>query len=75
VLIVTFYLHIRSWLILVAPMHVSILSFCFLSVKKDTAAEIAKKREQERQRQEKLAEVGRYKRRSRSRSLSRSPPR
>ncbi|KAL6594066.1 hypothetical protein ACP70R_048967 [Stipagrostis hirtigluma subsp. patula] len=42
-------------------------------IRKDTAAEIAKKREQERQRQEKLAEVGRYRRRS-SRSLSRSPP-
>ncbi|XP_062215430.1 uncharacterized protein LOC133915986 [Phragmites australis] len=43
-------------------------------IRKDTAAEIAKKREQERQRQKKLAEVGRYRRRSSS-SLSRSPPR
>jgi hypothetical protein len=45
------------------------------TVKKDTAAEIAKKREQERQRQEKLEEVGRYRHRSNSRSLSPSPPR
>jgi len=50
------------------------------AVKKDTAAELAKKREQERQRQEKLAEtsrLSRYRRhsRSRSRSFSRSPPR
>ncbi|XP_021642891.2 uncharacterized protein LOC110673681 isoform X2 [Hevea brasiliensis] len=47
-------------------------------IKKDTAAEIAKKREQERQRLEKLAEtnrLSRYRRRSRSRSYSRSPPR
>jgi hypothetical protein len=52
-------------------------SFSF-AVKKDTAAELAKKREQERQRQEKLAEtsrLSRYRRRSRSRSYSRSPPR
>lgn len=48
------------------------------TVKKDTAIEIAKKREQERQRLEKLAEtsrLSRYRRRSRSRSYSRSPPR
>ncbi|KAI4314965.1 hypothetical protein L6164_027820 [Bauhinia variegata] len=53
-------------------------------IKKDTAAEIAKKREQERQRQEKLAEMSRLSRyrrrscsrsRSHSRSYSRSPPR
>ncbi|XP_025013922.1 CLK4-associating serine/arginine rich protein isoform X3 [Ricinus communis] len=47
-------------------------------IKKDTAAEMAKKREQERQRLEKLAEtnrLSRYRRRSRSRSYSRSPPR
>ncbi|KAL2528533.1 Splicing factor [Forsythia ovata] len=47
-------------------------------IKKDTAIEMAKKREQERQRLEKLAEtsrVSRYRRRSRSRSYSRSPPR
>ncbi|XP_045817344.1 CLK4-associating serine/arginine rich protein [Trifolium pratense] len=47
-------------------------------IKKDTAAELAKKKEQERQRQEKLAEtsrLSRYRRRSRSRSYSRSPPR
>ncbi|XP_021677796.2 uncharacterized protein LOC110662929 isoform X2 [Hevea brasiliensis] len=47
-------------------------------IKKDTAAEIVKKREQERQRLEKLAETNRlchYRRRSRSRSYSRSPPR
>ncbi|CAL5187894.1 unnamed protein product [Lathyrus oleraceus] len=47
-------------------------------IKKDTAAELAKKREQERQRQEKLAEtsrLSRYRRHSRSRSYSRSPPR
>ncbi|XP_057961696.1 uncharacterized protein LOC131153415 isoform X2 [Malania oleifera] len=47
-------------------------------IKKDTAAEMAKKREQERQRLEKLAEtsrLSRYRRRSRSRSFSRSPPR
>ncbi|CAK9166505.1 unnamed protein product [Ilex paraguariensis] len=47
-------------------------------IKKDTAIEIAKKREQERQRLEKLAEtsrLSRYRRRSRSRSFSRSPPR
>ncbi|KAK3151831.1 hypothetical protein QOZ80_3AG0251210 [Eleusine coracana subsp. coracana] len=44
-------------------------------IRKDTAAEIAKKREQERQRQEKLADVGRYRRRSSTRSLSPSPPR
>ncbi|KAK6923033.1 Suppressor of white apricot, N-terminal domain [Dillenia turbinata] len=48
-------------------------------IKKDTAAEMAKKREQERQRLEKLAETSRlsqYRRRSRSRSrsYSRSPP-
>ncbi|KAL9261169.1 CLK4-associating serine/arginine rich protein-like protein [Drosera capensis] len=48
------------------------------AVKKDTAAEMAKKREQERRRLEKLAEssrASRYRHRSRSRSLSRSPPR
>ncbi|POO02804.1 Suppressor of white apricot N-terminal domain containing protein [Trema orientale] len=47
-------------------------------IKKDSAAEMAKKREQERQRMEKLAEtnrLSRYRRRSRSRSYSRSPPR
>ncbi|CAL5326246.1 hypothetical protein CsSME_00005678 [Camellia sinensis var. sinensis] len=49
-------------------------------IKKDTAVEMAKKREQERQRLEKLAEtsrLSRYRRhsRSRSRSYSRSPPR
>ncbi|XP_022879327.1 CLK4-associating serine/arginine rich protein-like isoform X2 [Olea europaea var. sylvestris] len=47
-------------------------------IKKDTAIEIAKKREQERQRLKKLAEtshVSRYRRRSHSRSYSRSPPR
>ncbi|KAJ6733107.1 CLK4-ASSOCIATING SERINE/ARGININE RICH PROTEIN [Salix koriyanagi] len=47
-------------------------------IKKDTATEMAKKREQERHRQEKLAEtnqLSRYRRRSRSRSYSRSPPR
>ncbi|XP_022873291.1 CLK4-associating serine/arginine rich protein-like isoform X2 [Olea europaea var. sylvestris] len=47
-------------------------------IKKDTAIEMAKKREQERQRLEKLAEtsrVSRYRQRSRSRSYSRSPPR
>ncbi|EXB54404.1 hypothetical protein L484_011067 [Morus notabilis] len=47
-------------------------------IKKDTAAEMAKKREQERQRLKKLAEtnrVSRYRHRSRSRSYSRSPPR
>ncbi|KAL9378339.1 hypothetical protein Peur_029674 [Populus x canadensis] len=45
-------------------------------IKKDTATEMAKKREQERHRQEKLAEtnqLSRYRRRSHSRS--RSPPR
>ncbi|XP_075501354.1 uncharacterized protein LOC142539643 isoform X2 [Primulina tabacum] len=43
-------------------------------IKKDTAAEIAKKREQEKQRLEKLAEtnrISRYQRQSRSRSRSR----
>ncbi|KAH7851157.1 hypothetical protein Vadar_007859 [Vaccinium darrowii] len=47
-------------------------------IKKDTAVESAKKKEQERQRNEKLAEtsrLSRYRRRSRSRSYSRSPPR
>ncbi|CDP02494.1 unnamed protein product [Coffea canephora] len=47
-------------------------------IKKDTAVEMAKKREQERQRLEKLAEtsrVSRYRHRSRSRSYSRSPSR
>ncbi|KAK6116237.1 hypothetical protein DH2020_050033 [Rehmannia glutinosa] len=47
-------------------------------IKKDTAIEMAKKREQERQRLEKLAEtsrVNRYRQRSRSRSYSRSPRR
>ncbi|KAJ9670753.1 hypothetical protein PVL29_026963 [Vitis rotundifolia] len=47
-------------------------------IKKDTAVEMAKKREQERQRLEKLAEtsrLSRYRYRSRSRSDSRSPPR
>ncbi|CAL1408664.1 unnamed protein product [Linum trigynum] len=46
-------------------------------IKKDTVAEMAKKKEQERQRMEKLAETSRishYRRRSRSRSHSRSPP-
>ncbi|XP_022751270.1 CLK4-associating serine/arginine rich protein-like isoform X3 [Durio zibethinus] len=46
-------------------------------IKKDTAAEMAKKREQERQRLEKLAETSRSSRHrhsSRSRSYSRSPP-
>ncbi|KAL0726207.1 hypothetical protein Bca4012_022300 [Brassica carinata] len=46
-------------------------------IKKDTATETAKKREQERQRLEKLAETSRLSRsrnRSRSRSYSRSPP-
>lgn len=53
--------------------NVAILLF---AVKKDTAVEMAKKREQERQRLEKLAEtsrVSRYQRRSRSRSNSQSP--
>ncbi|GAA0169528.1 RNA splicing factor [Lithospermum erythrorhizon] len=47
-------------------------------IKKDTVAEMAKKREQERHRLEKLEEssrVSRYRYRSRSRSYSRSPPR
>uniref|UniRef100_A0A6N2MK84 Uncharacterized protein n=1 Tax=Salix viminalis TaxID=40686 RepID=A0A6N2MK84_SALVM len=47
-------------------------------IKKDTATEMAKKREQERNRKEKIAEtnqLSRYRRRSRSRSYSRSPPR
>ncbi|XP_068637833.1 uncharacterized protein [Aristolochia californica] len=47
-------------------------------IKKDSAAELAKKREHERQRQEKLAEtsrLSRYRRHSRSRSHSRSPHR
>ncbi|XP_057768953.1 uncharacterized protein LOC130988981 [Salvia miltiorrhiza] len=47
-------------------------------IKKDTAIEMAKKREQERQRLEKLAETSRasrYQRRSRSRSNSQSPRR
>ncbi|XWS33614.1 hypothetical protein CRYUN_Cryun22dG0098000 [Craigia yunnanensis] len=47
-------------------------------IKKDTAAEMAKKRELERQRLEKLAETSRLNRQrhhSRSRSYSRSPPR
>ncbi|PHT56903.1 hypothetical protein CQW23_05389 [Capsicum baccatum] len=47
-------------------------------IKKDTAIEIAKKREQEKQRLEKLAEtsrLNRYRHRSRSRSYSRSPRR
>lgn len=46
-------------------------------IKKDTAVEMAKKREQERQRLEKLAETSRASRyrRSRSRSYSPSPPR
>ncbi|KAL1200222.1 hypothetical protein V5N11_031562 [Cardamine amara subsp. amara] len=46
-------------------------------IKKDSATETAKKREQERQRLEKLAETSRLSRsrhRSRSRSYSRSPP-
>ncbi|KAL5714154.1 hypothetical protein ACHQM5_016153 [Ranunculus cassubicifolius] len=43
-------------------------------IKKDTAVEIAKKRELERQRQEKLAEMSRASR-YRSRSRSHSPPR
>lgn len=55
-----------------------ILLFYSSVVKKDTAAEMAKKRELERQRLEKLSEtsrLGRYRRRSRSRSrsYSRSP--
>lgn len=53
--------------------NVAILLF---AVKKDTAVEMAKKREQERRRLEKLAEtnrVSRYQRRSRSRSSSQSP--
>ncbi|URE42788.1 splicing factor, arginine serine-rich 16 [Musa troglodytarum] len=47
-------------------------------VQKDTAAEMAKKREQERHRQEKLAEarrINRYSHRNRSRSYSPSPTR
>ncbi|KAL7101363.1 hypothetical protein ACP275_08G049900 [Erythranthe tilingii] len=47
-------------------------------IKKDTAVEMAKKREQEKHRLEKLAEtsrVSRYQRRSRSRSYSHSPRR
>ncbi|XP_072978069.1 uncharacterized protein [Typha angustifolia] len=47
-------------------------------IRKDTAAEMSKKREQERQRLEKLAEtsrISRYRHRSISRSRSRSPPR
>ncbi|XP_028114094.1 CLK4-associating serine/arginine rich protein-like isoform X3 [Camellia sinensis] len=47
-------------------------------IKKDTAIEMAKKREQEHRRLEKLAETSRfnrYRRRSRSRSYSRSPSR
>ncbi|KAG0499423.1 hypothetical protein HPP92_004114 [Vanilla planifolia] len=51
-------------------------------IRKDSVAEMAKKREQERQRQEKIAETSRLCRyrhyshsRSRSRSRSRSPPR
>ncbi|KAL7141387.1 hypothetical protein ABFS83_08G049600 [Erythranthe nasuta] len=47
-------------------------------IKKDTAVEMAKKREQEKHRLEKLAETSRasrYQRRSRSRSYSRSPRR
>ncbi|CAH9053869.1 unnamed protein product [Cuscuta epithymum] len=47
-------------------------------IKKDTAIETAKKREQERLRLEKLAEtnrLSRHRHRSRSRSYSRSPPR
>lgn len=44
-------------------------------IKKDTAAEMAKKRQQEKQRLEKLAETNRYRHRSRSRSFSPSPPR
>ncbi|XP_042501229.1 CLK4-associating serine/arginine rich protein-like isoform X2 [Macadamia integrifolia] len=47
-------------------------------IKKDTAVEMAKKREQERQRLEKLAETSRlsqHRRRSHSRSRSRSPRR
>ncbi|XP_019195528.1 PREDICTED: CLK4-associating serine/arginine rich protein isoform X3 [Ipomoea nil] len=47
-------------------------------IKKDTAVEMAKKREQEKLRLEKLAETNRLSRhryRSRSRSYSRSPPR
>ncbi|CAM8907908.1 unnamed protein product [Rhodiola kirilowii] len=47
-------------------------------IKKDTAAEMAKKREQDKQRVEKLAEterLSRHRRRSRSRSYSSSPPR
>ncbi|CAA7401593.1 unnamed protein product [Spirodela intermedia] len=47
-------------------------------IKKDAAADMVKRREQERQRQEKLAEtsrVSRYRHRSRSTTRSRSPPR
>ncbi|URE42790.1 splicing factor, arginine serine-rich 16, partial [Musa troglodytarum] len=47
-------------------------------IQKDTAAEMAKKREQERHRQEKLAEarrINRYSHRNRSRSYSPSPTR
>ncbi|KAL9245794.1 hypothetical protein vseg_019402 [Gypsophila vaccaria] len=47
-------------------------------IKKDSAIEMAKKKEQDRQRHEKLAEtsrLSRYRRRSRSRSYSRSPRR
>ncbi|CAO2830886.1 unnamed protein product [Amaranthus hypochondriacus] len=47
-------------------------------IKKDAAVEMAKKKEQEKQRLEKLAEtnrLSRYRRRSRSRSYSRSPQR
>lgn len=57
---------------------IPIIERAAFSVKKDTAAEMAKKREQERQRLKKLAEtnrVSRYRHRSRSRSYSRSPPR
>ncbi|KAE9466828.1 hypothetical protein C3L33_01245, partial [Rhododendron williamsianum] len=58
-------------------------SMCILvvkqpGIKKDTAVEMAKKKEQERQRNEKLAEtsrLSRHRRRSHSRSYSRSPPR
>lgn len=61
-----------------------VVNLCFAlilvtsTVKKDTAVEMAKKKEQERQRNEKLAEtsrLSRHRRRSHSRSYSRSPPR
>lgn len=68
----------RGFFALSASGYGSIFCLCSSAVKKDTAAETAKKREQERQRQAKLAEtnqLSRYRRRSRSRSYSNSPPR